>query len=416
MCILPFIHIATKTDGDVKLCCRSTTMGNITYSTLREIWNNDKYKEVRRKVLNNERPIECIACWRQEDIGVRSLRQRCNTFRLPEYISIIDSLSNDCSMPFRIPIIEAKLSNLCNLKCRMCHPLDSTSWAKDWNSISHLMEKSNNGNFLKVHNLKLTTSPYINAWEDNAQFWNDFDLLIPFIDRVEFAGGEPLIDQTHYKILEKLFDRADQLNIKYATNLTKLNFKAINIQLLWKKFKKVELVVSIDGINDIYNYIRQLGNYKTIKNNIDFIRLNNPDINISGTCTFQVYNIFTLPEIFDEFVETLNIDIISHIVSFPKFLSMQIIPSKLKHQISAHLMQYINSIDSKTHINWTQRRREAARNFTLDMVNSMNSADMSYLIPQFVEFSDTLDIKQNCQYTWKELLPELATHIAKINE
>ena len=68
-CLLPFIHMATKTDGDMKLCCRSWPVGNINETTMKELWNSDKYKEVRRMMLNGERPKECDACWRQEDIG-----------------------------------------------------------------------------------------------------------------------------------------------------------------------------------------------------------------------------------------------------------------------------------------------------------------------------------------------------------
>jgi hypothetical protein len=46
----------------------------------------------------------------------------------------LDKLNADYTMPFEIPTMELKLNNLCNLKCRMCHPMDSTSW-NDWKEV-----------------------------------------------------------------------------------------------------------------------------------------------------------------------------------------------------------------------------------------------------------------------------------------
>ena len=407
MCILPFMHMATKTDGSIKLCCRSSPMGNINESSLSEIWNSNEYKEVRRKILNNERPAECEACFRQEDIGVRSLRQRYNSHRLPQYEHSVQNMNADYSMPFQIPILEAKLSNLCNLKCRMCHPLDSTSWAKDWPVISHLMKDNNTSTFSKVESLRLPDRPFLNAWENNSNFWSEFDKLLPYFERIEFAGGEPILDPTHYSILEKLLPRANQINLKYSTNLSKLDFKGNPIQNLWQKFKRIDLIVSIDGIGDMYEYIRQLGDYRTLQSNIKQAHLNS-NVVIVGSCTFQVYNVFSLPEIFDEFVETLDIGVQSHLVNYPKFLDMRIIPADIKLELSNKLRAYKESIHSKVHPNWTDRRKSDAEKYTLDVLNSLNGGDMAGLIPEFIEFSDLLDKAQNCKYTWRELLPELA--------
>jgi radical SAM protein with 4Fe4S-binding SPASM domain len=63
-CLLPFIHMATKTDGDMKLCCRSWPIGNVNETSIKELWNSSKYKDIRQKLLNSEQPAECDACWR----------------------------------------------------------------------------------------------------------------------------------------------------------------------------------------------------------------------------------------------------------------------------------------------------------------------------------------------------------------
>jgi len=410
-CLLPFIHMATKTDGDIKLCCRSWPVGNINNTSMEELWNSEVYRDVRKKLLNGERPEQCHACWRHEDIGVRSMRERYNKTRTIRYMPQVEKMADDYTMPFEIPIIESKMSNFCNLKCRMCHPLDSTSWGQDWESIEHLMKEANGSTFEKVREFGLTRKPYISGWENNENFWSEFERLAPGLDRIEFAGGEPLIDPIHYRILNILKQYGENIELKYSTNLTKLNYKKDDVLELWSHFKTVEVMISIDGVDDVYNYIRQLGDYEDVKQNILKV-VDHPKVRkIAGACTFQVYNIFSMPEIFDGFTEDLNIDIHTHRVNYPTFLDMRVIPQDLRNLLVKKLNDYRDSIDGKTHQNWTDFRKDNAKRHAQDNINALMGGDMSNNLPQFIEFSDTLDKKQQVVQTWRELLPELKAYI-----
>ena len=133
-CILPFTHLNTKTNGEFKLCCRSLPLYNVKEKSLLEVWNSEKVKSVRKKMLSGERPEECRECWSHEDQNVRSLRQRENWMKceIGTYLNVLSEVNYDYSMPPKMRSIELKLNNLCNLKCRMCHPVDSVLWAKDW--------------------------------------------------------------------------------------------------------------------------------------------------------------------------------------------------------------------------------------------------------------------------------------------
>ena len=135
----PFTGLATREDGAICACCRSHPVGFIQDTTLEDIWNNATMKRIRQQVLNDERPPECQPCFALEDQGVVSLRKRHISNAMPEsrinlYPNALNALKEDYSMPFELPTIELKLNNLCNLKCRMCHPMDSTSW-NDWNEV-----------------------------------------------------------------------------------------------------------------------------------------------------------------------------------------------------------------------------------------------------------------------------------------
>ena len=141
----PFTGLATREDGAICACCRSYPVGFIDKDNLEDIWNNDVMKRIRKQVLNNERPVECKPCFDLEDQGVESLRQRHIAGKIPEarinlYPNALDALQEDYSMPFEIATIELKLNNLCNLKCRMCHPGDSTSW-NDWDQVEEFYKK-----------------------------------------------------------------------------------------------------------------------------------------------------------------------------------------------------------------------------------------------------------------------------------
>lgn len=407
-CLLPFIHMATKTDGDLKLCCRSWPIDNINNTSIKDLWNSDVYKDIRKQMLNGDRPAQCHACWRHEDIGVRSMRQRYNKTRTKKYLKVLDNIADDYSMPFHIPIIEAKLSNFCNLKCRMCHPLDSTSWSKDWKTIEHLMEDANQSTYQKVIEYDLTNKPYISAYDSNDSFWKEFEELAPFLDRIEFAGGEPLIDPIHYKILHILKPYGENIEIKYSTNLTKLNYKKDSIEELWNHFREVHLNISIDGIYDVYDYIRQLGDYEVVKENIQKV-CSHPKVTYKGAAsTLQIYNSFHIPEMFDEFTEELDIEVHTHRVNYPKFLDARVIPAVLRKQIVLDLENYIKEIADKTHSRWTDNRKRNVTEHVEDAINMLRGGDMSEQVPYFVEFSDKLDKHQQVKKPWRQLLPELA--------
>ena len=74
-CVMPFCHVNIKQEGKVSACWRyPDKIGDYTAQTVQEIWNGKEIKELRRQLLNNERPVGCRSCWDMEDSGVRSTR------------------------------------------------------------------------------------------------------------------------------------------------------------------------------------------------------------------------------------------------------------------------------------------------------------------------------------------------------
>jgi Radical SAM superfamily/Iron-sulfur cluster-binding domain len=415
-CMHPFTGLATREDGAVKVCCRSQPIGWIQNESIEEIWNNSNMKEVRRQVLNNERPDVCVPCFNLEEQGVESLRQRHikNSFpdsRINLYPRALDKLNlEDFSMPFEFPTIEIKINNLCNLKCRMCNPLDSTQW-KDWESVEEFYAAENNYLVDAVRKLGLTKAPFVGLFEDKLEFWENLEKLLPYFRRVEFAGGEPLMDPTHYKILDLLSRNGENIEIKYATNGTVTGIKGgRTIHDYWPKFKRVSVNVSIDGLYNVYEYIRGNGDFETVKRNVEIFK-SFPNVDyVVGACTVQVGNIMQLPEIIPYFLNEMGIVFYSHRVNYPNVLSAQCIPKELKLKVIRQLEMLKAEVVDYSIMNIHSDLLPVTLRQIQDNINFLQARDLHQFWSQTIAFNARLDITRN-QGPIEKIIPEFMPYV-----
>lgn len=413
-CLHPFTGLATREDGAIQACCRSHPVGWIQKQTLEEIWNNDAMTRIRRQVLNDEWPSECHACSLAESNGVESLRQRHIEPRIPEsrvtlYPNVLQSLRSDYTMPFEIPTMEIKLNNLCNLKCRMCHPMDSTSW-NDWKEVESFYEKENNFMVKAIRDLNLVNKPYLDKFEDNPGWWQSFEKLLPYFRRVEFAGGEPLMDPQHYKILDMLKPYGQNIEIKYATNGTTLGIKGgRTIQEYWPHFRSVAVNVSIDGVGQVYDYIRGNGSYHDVVSNVNQIR-SMPNVRrVVGAVAVQVSNVLILDQMIETFLDKLEIIFYTNMVNYPNVLCPQVLPADLKKLAISRLN------DVKQRLHTFKLIKEHPTLFTLTLgqidgvINFLNAKDQSEKWHDCIEFNRRLDISRTQSFT--DVTPEFIPYV-----
>lgn len=388
----PFTGLATREDGAIKVCCRSQPIGWIQDDSLENIWNGYQMQQVRRQVLNGERPEVCKPCFDLEDQGVESLRQRHINGVIPEArINLYPDTPLQEIMPFEFPTMEIKLNNLCNLKCRMCNPLDSTSW-QDWDKVVPFYKKENNYLVPTVERLVKKPGQYIGPFDDTDRWWDSFEKLIPHFKRVEFAGGEPLMDPQHYKILDMLKPYGKNIEIKYATNGTTLGIsKGRTIHDYWPYFRSVAVNVSIDGIYDVYNYIRGNGDFRQVVANIREIQKIPNVSRVVGAFTAQAGNILQAAECIDYFINSMGIVFYSHRVSYPNCLSAQVLPNDLKALAITKLLAVKSQIDEWEAIKKNPLLGKITHQQIQDNINYLQAKDMSHLWPEFVEFNKQLD-------------------------
>lgn len=307
--MLPYMHIYGSAGGDMVPCCEAqeVPLNNPGESAL-ESWNNDNYKELRRALANDERPERCEVCWHNEDSGIVSNRiqwEKDNWDTFADKISVNDDYSVN-NPPYWV---ELKVSNFCNLKCIMCSTHSSYKRVADLDIISKYTKDGYETRLLRPTDLFAS----LNEW---PELWDTVHTL-------QFTGGEPIINKEHYDLLAGIpQDLKKKIKLRYATNLSYIKFKKYDLIKIWNEFKHVNIKVSMDGIDDVYNYIRQDGNWDTVYANM--MALNNePGIDVAAGITVQAHNIYQMPEFF-QFWKDSPVDlkfITANILHTPKYLS-----------------------------------------------------------------------------------------------
>jgi len=413
-CMHPFTGLATREDGAICACCRSHPVGFIQEQSLEEIWNNDTMKRIRKQVLTGYRPPECEPCFSLEDQGVESLRLRHVRGKIPEariklYPDAVGKMRSDYSMPFEIPTMELKLNNLCNLKCRMCHPMDSTAW-NDWAEIKEFYKKENNIMYAIVEQHDLERKPYLDKFQDNPEWWNNLEKLLPYFRRVEFAGGEPLMDPQHYRILDMLKPYGHQIELKYATNGTTLGInKGRTIHDYWPYFRSVAVNVSLDGIGNVYNYIRGNSDWQEVISNVKEIKKISNITRVVGACTVQVSNVLVLDKIIEYFLDDLGIIFHTHRVTHPNVLSAQVLPRELQVLAITKLQAIKEHVADFKLIKETPGLLEYTLGQIQDNINFLMAKDESHLWKDCIDFNQRLDVTRNQSFI--DITPEFKNYV-----
>lgn len=283
-CIAPWMTTHVWPDGRVYPCCTFLTrhqgeMGNINDKPLEEIWNDESYKELRKQFLNNEQPKGCSRCYEQEELDPStSYRHYLNT----SYNTDISTNPDGSTDSFKLKMWDFRLSNYCNFKCRSCTPFLSSAWFKDGKDMGR------NDRFDKA---------LINV-SDKVSFTDMLKDHYDCVEEIYFAGGEPLIMDDHYNILNELIKRGrTDVMIRYSSNLSRLTFKDQSILDLWENFSNIRLWASADGIGKIGEYVRSGFNSKKWTSNMHQI-INSPvnfNLNIV-TITYGVENLLHISD------------------------------------------------------------------------------------------------------------------------
>lgn len=437
-CALPWIHLATRPNGDARLCCVTNASGantgdhtvglvkkedgvpaNFGRETPLEAFNNQYMRSVRLTMLEGKIPASCTKCFEEESNGVVSKRiwemYEWNRDGL-DFKKLIRDTSTLGVVPPIIRYLDLRLGHTCNLKCVMCSPHDSSRWLQDYDK---LIEKTKSVQVLKQ--VGFNKESFNNTWYEKPEFWDDVFEQIPHITQLYFAGGEPLMIKEHRRFLDEIIKRgyAKNISLRYNSNGLFVNEDIINV---WSQFKQVRYAFSIDAVMEKNNYIRYPADWDAIERSLWLMDNTPENIHCAIACAVQVFNIKHIIDFakwklsmgfkkinkfsLDEY-ETGGGIINLHLLYIPTFLSARILPQKDKEEIAQAFADFKQWL-------WDNYRQDD--NFWKDnpygwkrwegILRFVMANDHSHLLPDFREYVTHLDSIRNLNA--KLVFPELS--------
>ena len=370
-CIYPWIHLHAYPTGEAYPCCHAEMrypVGDCRANTLEEIWQGPAMTQLREDMLAERPNPACARCYEQEQSGFFSGRRSANKHH-GHHIKKLDS------NPFEMTYWDIRFSNLCNLSCRSCGHIFSSSWYQDQIKLA--------GPEWAKHNRPLNI-----AGRDPEDMWNQLLPHIDYVEQIYFAGGEPLMMDEHYRILEEL-ERRERFDVRliYNTNFTQVKLKDRYVFDYWKKFKSVAVGASLDAMGSRAEYIRNGTDWGTVEDNRRRMMDTCPNVDFYISPTLSIMNAWHLPDFHKSWVEQGLIraqDLNVNILQDPAHYRIDIAPMKYKQRLR---------IRFEEHLDWL-RPRDPLRRATVGFesaINFMMGSDHTHLLDTFWRKTDELD-------------------------
>lgn len=530
-CVNPFLEVNVTPAGTVRACCafypfiaQDGRQMSVYEHTIEEIWNSEAMRAVRRKLTEGEPVKECSYCYKQESVGAPSMRIDGSRaweggWLNPRSETIEDMKANARANDFRLPAgpewIDMDVGNLCNLKCRMCHGLSSSSIANDpvhsrwtydyrtaarWQGLAMvvapkrvlgveyegLSELDRSGeiplawmngaatirmrrtggevssvqirlaveaaqpipieifvNDISVHRGELSDTMVqtfqlpervadanelilriecparvgieevkllrthtgkskvgLSRFSSGKQWFQDEDFLfkdlfykIASVTKINFVGGEPLLIEEVRSIMKHLIsqDVAKNITLCMTTNGTIADDESCHLAA---QFKSVICAVSLDGVGEVNDYIRNPSRWASIEPNIKRLQqLENAYVYVNTTV--QAYNMFHVPAL-AQYCEEQDLDFRYHFLENPPHLSCLVMPLEAR-KVAAQRIRYFamrNSTDEGVRVH----RRMEIKDSLLVLANILEANHTQSdpkLLDDFMVFTNDLDVSRN---------------------
>ena len=271
-------------------------------------------RSVQQDMLAGRRPRACQACWTLEDQGLTSDRHIKNRLIDQNLAAEINQLLADPTRPRPGPRhYKIDANNICNSTCVVCDSAYSTAWAQ----------------LQRKHGVEPTPAWGISSQELDHSI--DYDQALS----MGFRGGEPLLSDQTWHVLQKLVDANNtHCDINFTTNgsiaLTQWQQQLISC------FANVTFNFSIDGVGAVFEYMRYPLQWQDLENNISYCRANG--IRVTASYTISNLNILYHARTRNWF-EDNQIAYSLNPVLYPAHFRPAALPQKVKQHIRQHHAQ-----------------------------------------------------------------------------
>lgn len=386
-CMYPWIHLHAYPTGEAYPCCHAEMkpgiVGNCHTNTLEEIWRDTPMQQLRKDMLSETPNPACQRCYEQEESGFFSGRKSANKHHGHNIKKLKDN-------PFEMTYWDIRFSNLCNLSCRSCGHIFSSSWYADQAKLAGSDWKARN----KVLNY---------AGRTDTDMWEQLIPHLDYVEQIYFAGGEPLMMTEHYNILDEL-ERRGRFDVRliYNTNFTHVKLKDRTVFDYWKRFKSVAVGASLDAMGPRAEYIRKGTDWDTVERNREQMLETCPTVDFYISPTLSIMNALHLPDFHKDWVsrgyikpQDLNINVLQD----PDHLRIDIATAEYKEQINTKYQE---------HLAWL-RPLDPLQRATVGFesaIKYMQATDNTALIPKF--WVKTAELDSIRRENILDVIPELA--------
>jgi radical SAM protein with 4Fe4S-binding SPASM domain len=378
-CMYPWIHLHAYPTGEAYPCCHAEMgvgqIGNCRNNSLSEIWNSDAQRQLRSDMLTETENPACGRCYEQEKSGFFSGRQSANKHHGHNIGRVHDTQTDGHVDQFEMTYWDIRFSNLCNLRCRSCGHIFSSQWYQDQAKLA-------GGDWAKNHTVLNI------AGRSETDMWEQLQPHLDYVEQIYFAGGEPLMMEEHYLILEEL-ERRGRFDVRliYNTNFTQVKLKHRTVFDYWRKFKSVAVGASLDAAGARGEYIRKGTDWAQVEANRRQMLEECPGVDFYISPTLSILNAMHLPDFHRDWVEKgllrpqdLNVNILQD----PAYFRIDIAPPEYKQRIQDRLEQHLAWLRPQDQLNRATVGFESAITF-------MNATDNTALIPKFWHKTHELD-------------------------
>ena len=374
-CMMPWVHTHIWPNGNAFPCCMSDSdivYGNLNDNSLEEIWNNEKYKKLRKNMLNEKESPECTRCYEMEKSNIWTLRKNTNKYYISHWDRVETTQDDGSVEEVNMGYMDIRVSNICNFRCRTCGPELSSAWYEDHSKLYG--QPPENPKMMNIAN--------------NEKFWNELQPLLLTVEEACWAGGEPIITEEHYKILDFWIEnKMKDVRLRYTTNFSNLYFKKKSILDYWNSFNDVRIAASLDGMGKRGELIRAGTEGDVIEDNRRQMIKECPDVYFEITPTVSIMNVYHLPDFHRNWVdrgllEPNNIRV--NMLTYPDYYRIQIIPKEERKKFIDKYNEHIKWIDDNF-------GKGVAKEGFMSILNFLEQKNYENLIPDFIDRNTPLD-------------------------
>jgi len=392
-CTAPFVHTYISPQSERRLCCASrethsfqkqyidasndkkygdvteskTTLADYAPVSLKEHWNSDYMKDIRKKLMAGERIPQCDVC-NDDILSISSYRKWFTGFLFNDKIQECFDKTDDTGFTTMEPIsFDYRYSNLCNFKCRMCGEQLSSSWETEKKQRGLWSPKNQPFMIPEVKTAMQTFQQEVVEPEFKGAISRGI------VEEIYWVGGEPLMYEMHWWALEEMVKNGSAKNcyLRYNSNLSRVSYKGKNLYDYLPHFKDWMMCASMDGTGEIAEFIRTGLHWETwldnFKQGLALPGGNEKmiiDLTITGPGMFSLKELFDLSLELDVRIETkimfaFHADIMFTAMAWPREILNEMIDDLLSYMVPKSTHKQMSLVNTLRAMKTRQTHAEA---------------------------------------------------------